>query len=342
MRRAPIALASLVLLTLFACGDDPADADAGPDAGDDSADAGIDGAGADAEVPDVNCAPHTFTHDGVARFYILCAPTAPSGDLPVLLGFHGGGGNAAQWYNGVAWHERAPGIVTVYLQGCREGETDCDDIAGGYLWNIGKPGEDSSVDDAGFTFAVLERLRSVHELDIDSTRIFATGHSLGGMFTYTLRCDYPDAFAAIAPISAVPSDGTCDGASTTPILHVHGGADTNVPFDTGCCSLAQQRSANASYLPDCDTLPRCFNPTNWWPPGRDGAHPYADLLGLDEMASAMGCGTGRTEVSGTPCVRYEGCLVELCLVDDAEHSLSTFETRFDYRGHILERFAALP
>lgn len=322
-------------------GTDAGIADAGSDAGR-ALDAGRDGGAS-------GCETITFDHDGVMRLYTLCVPDPlPAGDLPVVLGFHGGGGNAGTWQRTLPWHETGAreGFVVVYMQGCREGETDCSPLDGSYLWNIGKPGETSAVDDQGFTLAVLDRLASVHGLSVDAARIFATGHSLGGMFTYTLRCDQPDLFAAIGPVSATPSDGTCTLAGDTSIYHVHGTADANVPFDTGCCSRAQQTAGDPEYLAGCDALPRCFNPVNWWPPVRTGVHPYADLAGLEEIAQAgLGCSTARAAIDGLPgCEAYQACPagihVEECLVSGAPHALGMIDAAFDVRAYLWSRFAA--
>ncbi len=293
------------------------------------------------------CETVSFMHDGVNRAYILCTPNpVPAGALPVVLGFHGGGGNAASWQRVLPWHETGAreGFVVVFMQGCQPGAVDCTGATGSYGWNVGKPGETTMVDDQGFTLAVLGRLTTVHALSIDRARVFATGHSLGGIFTYTLRCDRPDVFAAIGPISATPSDATCILAWNTSIYHVHGTGDMNVPFDTGCCSRAQQTMGDPEYLAGCAALPRCFNPTNWWPPARTGMHPFADFIGIEEIArDGLGCATTRTPIAGLPaCEQYGGCRagthVEECHVRGADHALAGINMLFDVRAYLWGRF----
>jgi len=68
---------------------------------------------------------------------------------------------------------------------------------------------------------------------IDSSRVFMTGFSLGGMRSYRAACIFSDRFAAIAPVAGA---GECtDNLPTHPVsvLHIHGLADPEVPFQGG-------------------------------------------------------------------------------------------------------------
>ncbi|MBN1774428.1 MAG: hypothetical protein JXB32_24425 [Deltaproteobacteria bacterium] len=314
----------------------------------DEGDAATDDAGT--VVPVARCETSGFEWQSRPRAYIVCTPDPlPAGSLPVVLAFHGGSGNAAQWRTRTEWdrHGAANGYATVFLQGCKPALTDCAEPDGSYEWNDGKPGRDSEIDDQGFVLAVLERLATVHGLVVDAGRVFATGHSLGGIFTYSLACDHPGLLRAIGPISAPPSDGTCTPAAGTSIHHVHGTADDNVPFDTGCCSAAQKNPRDGEYLPGCDELPVCYNPNNWWPPVRTGLHPFTNVTGLDAMATVgLGCGTYGEENhrdGTTVCRRYAGCpagaAADVCLVDGVDHKLADLLDAFDIRGWLWQRFS---
>ena len=60
--------------------------------------------------------------------------------------------------------------------------------------------------------------------------VFVTGMSNGAMLTYRLACDRPGRFAAIGPVAGtITSD--CPTPAPIPVLHIHGEADANVPFD---------------------------------------------------------------------------------------------------------------
>jgi polyhydroxybutyrate depolymerase len=296
------------------------------------------------------CTQETFSHNGIMRLYILCVPDPlPAGALPVVMGFHGGGGNANQWKNALPWEETAAreGFVMVFMQGCQEQSSDCSRL-GSYIWNVGKPGETNTVDDQGYTVEVLQRLTTQHSLVIDSKRRFATGHSLGGIFSYSIACDKPDLFAAIGPISATPSDGSCTPHNKTAIVHIHGSDDPNLPFTTGCCTAAQKNSRNAAYLQGCDALPTCFNTRNWWPPVRSGRHPFANVTGLDAMAEiGLGCSLQLQEsrrTQSTLCQRYTRCTrlsAEFCVIQGGDHALRGLDQLFDLREHLWSRFSLI-
>ena len=68
---------------------------------------------------------------------------------------------------------------------------------------------------------------------IDATRVYVTGMSNGGFMSHRLACEAADVFAAAAPVAGVlgipPED--CNPSRPIPVLHVHGTADTLVPYD---------------------------------------------------------------------------------------------------------------
>ncbi|MEO7995227.1 MAG: polyhydroxybutyrate depolymerase, partial [bacterium] len=69
---------------------------------------------------------------------------------------------------------------------------------------------------------------------VDPLRIYATGMSNGGGMSYRLACEASDLFAAVAPISAAPSQRSeCSSATAISILAMHGSADQHVPLNGG-------------------------------------------------------------------------------------------------------------
>jgi polyhydroxybutyrate depolymerase len=64
---------------------------------------------------------------------------------------------------------------------------------------------------------------------VDARRIYATGHSNGGLFTYLLWAERGSAFAAFAPSAALLAHGF-DQFQPKPVLHIGSPQDPLVKF----------------------------------------------------------------------------------------------------------------
>jgi polyhydroxybutyrate depolymerase len=98
------------------------------------------------------------------------------------------------------------------------------------------------VDHVAAVRAILDRMED--EWLVDSDRVYATGHSNGGMMAYRLACELSDRIAAIAPNSAVLVDKdldvqpprelfACTPQRPVAVMHMHGDADTCSPMAGG-------------------------------------------------------------------------------------------------------------
>jgi polyhydroxybutyrate depolymerase len=90
----------------------------------------------------------------------------------------------------------------------------------------------STTDDIGFLTSLAEYLQSEYGLNEEKT--FCCGFSNGGFMSYTLACEEPDVFSAIASVSGTMSGYTWDNRNISepiPILHIHGVDDEVVPID---------------------------------------------------------------------------------------------------------------
>lgn len=167
-----------------------------------------------------------WTIDGVVREALIhIPPQAKTDAAPVVFGFHGHGGamqNAAKSYQ---YETLWPEALVVYMQGLNTPGRLTDPEGK-------KPGWQSAQGDQGdrdlkFFDAVLASLEG--EFRVDQKRIYATGHSNGGGFTYLLWAARGDRFAALAPSSAVAAK-SLSLLKPKPVLHVAGENDPLVRY----------------------------------------------------------------------------------------------------------------
>lgn len=163
--------------------------------------------------------------EGVLRTALVYAPaTAGRTPTPVIFVFHGHGGSAENSarsnYQGL-W----PQAIIVYMQGLpTPGINDPRGERTGWQHEVGQLGDR----DLKFFDQMLARLK--RDYRVDARRIYATGHSNGGQFTYLLWAVWGDTFAAVAPSSASIADEYVRQLQPKPALHVAGEQDPIVPY----------------------------------------------------------------------------------------------------------------
>ena len=183
------------------------------------------------------------TLDGIRHDFLVYVPRSHDGvrELPLLLSFHGGGGNADQ-------HERNVDLrATAERRGFLLVRPEGYDASGLGLrtWNAGNccgGALRDGVDHVAAVRAILDRVEDEWRIDVD--RVYATGHSNGGMMVYRLACELSDRIAAIAPNAAYLVDKDldanpprelfrCEPSRPVPVMHMHGDADTCSPMAGG-------------------------------------------------------------------------------------------------------------
>lgn len=161
----------------------------------------------------------TWDVDGLSRQALLFLPEDRQRPAPVVFGFHGHGGSAQNAARMFRLHEVWPEALVVYMQGIpTPGRvTDLEGKRTGWQHDPGERGDR----DLKFFDAVLAGVRK--EYRVDDARIYATGHSNGGGFTYLLWSQRPEVFAAVAPSAG---GGSVRDLKPLPVMHIAGERDT--------------------------------------------------------------------------------------------------------------------
>lgn len=168
-------------------------------------------------------------------FNVHLPPGYSSGNsYPLVLGFHGGQQAATSalgwmvWANQSRLSEKAnlEGFIAVYPEGRVLNQNRS--------WNAGEccpSAMNQNVDDVGFVNALLDFLFQAYA--IDTTRVYATGSSNGGMMCYRLACELSHRLAAVAPNACAQMFYPCNPNYAVPIIGFHSKVDPIVPYNGG-------------------------------------------------------------------------------------------------------------
>jgi polyhydroxybutyrate depolymerase len=174
----------------------------------------------------------TIDVGGVARTYVVHVPPQSPAHPPLVLAFHGHGGDGEgqrRLSNLDAFADR-DGFIVVYPDGIdRE-------------WNDGRPESNNHADDLAFVDALVARFE--RENGVDPRRVFATGMSNGAVFTMFLACNRSERIAAIAPVAGgmpVADAPSCKPRRPMSVLQINGDADPVMPYAGGEIVIAGAR-----------------------------------------------------------------------------------------------------
>ena len=131
-----------------------------------------------------------------------------------MFDFHGHGGTAKHAARTHHLHETWPEAIVVYMQGLNTPGKLIDPEGKKSGWQSG-PG-DQKDRDLNFFDAVLASMKKDYR--VDERRIYSTGHSNGGGFTYLLWAKRGDTFAAFVPVAAAAGLYFAD-AKPKPLFH---------------------------------------------------------------------------------------------------------------------------
>ena len=186
----------------------------------------------------------SVTVGGAPRDYELHLPKgkAPAEPAPLVLVFHGGGGNAANAMrmSGMNAKADAEGFIVAYPDGSGPRP---DALLTWNAWRCCGPALDKKVDDVAFVRALVDDL--ARHYPVDRKRVYATGFSNGAMLTYRLGCELGDVFAAIAPVAGALNSYDCGTGPKVSVIAFHGTADKHVRFEGGLPEIQFDRHKRA-------------------------------------------------------------------------------------------------
>lgn len=244
-----------------------------------------------------------FKSGELTRHYMVHVPASydPSIPAPLLFIMHGGGGHmklqaTESYYHQISKSESV-GFIAVFPNGYSP-------IPSGKLatWNAGRccaGARDKNVDDVGFIRELLQKLK--RQLNIDKSRIFATGMSNGGMMAFRLACEMPETFRAIAAVAGTDNTTECNPKGPVSVLLIHARDDDHVLFHGGAGNTFRDKSTVTEFTSVPDTIAKWVK--------INACHPTPKRI---------------LETPGANCERYSGCRnevsVQLCVTETGGHS----------------------
>ena len=190
-----------------------------------------------------------LTVNGITREYIIYVPENynVTTAFPLLLSFHGLTSNMEFNYSYTSFDELAEleNFIVVHPNGISN------------TWTV-SANDDTDID---FIVSLLNQLEE--DYNIESNRIYSTGMSMGGFFSFSLACRLSDRIAAVASVTGSmyqPAINNCSPVKPMPILQIHGTEDVIVQYSSVAGLLDFWTSHNntdalpiISNIPDSDT-----------------------------------------------------------------------------------------
>jgi len=202
----------------------------------------------------------TIVHDGIVRSYKLYVPSIYSGNMavPLLFNFHGytSNSNEQMIYGNFRNIADTANFLVVHPQGTL-------DLNNTTHFNVGWGG--SSVDDVGFTEALIDSLSAAYS--IDQNRIYTVGMSNGGFMSFKLACELSNKIAAVGSVTGSMTPSTlvnCNASHPMPIIQIHGTTDPTVPYNGSAgwtASITNVLNHWATFN-NCSSVPTIVNVPN--------------------------------------------------------------------------------
>ena len=202
-----------------------------------------------------------------SRNMLTHVPSGLEKDSPLFISLHGMNQDAPYQQGMAHWEDIADTarFAVVYPNGINKS------------WDL------SGNRDIDFVLAIIDTMYNRHQ--IDRNRVYLSGFSMGGMFTYHAMGRIADKIAAFAPVSGYPMGGSAFQSSRPiPIIHTHGTSDDVVGY-SGVAKIVEgwrkrnncpSQGVTPSYP---QSKPNSKSKLDFWGPCDDGVN--VALLTLD-------------------------------------------------------------
>ncbi|MBL4795077.1 MAG: hypothetical protein JKY24_06170 [Pseudomonadales bacterium] len=236
-------------------------------------------------------------HKNYTRSYKLLVPEGfdPTEPSPLVVDFHGYGSAKSNQVSASCWKDKAreEGFIVAYPHGTGFPNSFS---AGDYCCFSFAPARD----DVQFPKDIVADVKSM--LNIDASRVYATGLSNGGAVSHHLGCKATEVFTGVAPVSqtfAKRNWENClgEGVESIPVVDFRAKDDGVIPYANSplwiSAALSAEKWANTL---QCDVDPQS---------GEFITAPYGPV----------------TSPYGQECVEFQGCTSSLvqCGLNDAGH-----------------------
>jgi poly(3-hydroxybutyrate) depolymerase len=154
-----------------------------------------------------------FQVGATTRKMLVYAPAGLEPNSALLLSLHGMNQDIAYQQNQTKWESVAKehGFVVVYPGGINNS------------WSL------SGTRDIDFILAIIDEMHQRYGIDRD--RVYLSGFSMGGMFTYYAATQIADKIAAFAPVGGYLMGGpNANSSRPIPLIHTHGTTDDVVAY----------------------------------------------------------------------------------------------------------------
>lgn len=174
---------------------------------------------------------NTLEFGGESREFLSYVPAMYDGSeaVPIVFCLHGLGDNMNNFSNiGMNLVADTANFIVITPQAL------VDDLTQSAAWNSGAGAfgifPNTDVDDVGFISAMIDTLAA--DYNIDLSRVYSCGFSMGGFMSQRLACELNDRIAAIASVAGtIGNDVSCNPGNNVPVCHFHGTVDSTVAYE---------------------------------------------------------------------------------------------------------------